>query len=86
MRFSVSRTMVHKRWTEEIYNFSRQVWISVRSGPMDTQSRPGSLPEKMPHSTPAWMASILGAWPYCWVKTYTSSSRRGESGRYSQPE
>ena len=37
------------------------VWMSSRSGPTETQSSPGSLPARMPHSTPAWMASICGA-------------------------
>ena len=60
------------------------VWMSNRFGPMDTQSSPGSLPARMPHSTPAWMASICGALPYCSQKIYVIRSRKGESCRYSQ--
>ena len=63
---------------------SRGVWISGRSGPMDTASSPGSLPASMPHSTPAWMASISGAAPYCSQNTSVIRSRSGESFRYSQ--
>ena len=42
MRFSVSTTMAYTRCTEDTDRDSRKVWISFRSGPKDTQSRPGS--------------------------------------------
>ena len=63
---------------------SRGVWISSRSGPMDTQSKPGIFPASRPHSTPAWMASTLGSRPYCSRNTWTIRSRRSESSLYSQ--
>ena len=63
-RFSTSHTNAHTRCTEEMLIFSRGVWMSSRSGPMDTQSSPGSLPASRPHSRPAWMAYTRGSAPY----------------------
>ena len=80
---STPRSSFHVRCTEGMDIFSRGVWISSRSGPKDTQSSPGSLPENRPHSNPAWMASIFGAWPYCYVNTRTIVSRSAESRLYS---
>ena len=51
---STPRSSFHVRCTEGMDIFSRGVWISSRSGPKDTQSSPGSLPENRPHSNPAW--------------------------------
>ena len=39
---------------------SRGVWISSRSGPMDTQSSPGIFPASRPHSTPGVDGLHLG--------------------------
>lgn len=52
-----SNMKAQTRCTEATLMRSLGVWISRSSGPMDTQSRPGSLADSRPHSKPAWMAS-----------------------------
>src|SRR5699024_8466844 len=63
LRRSTSQTSSQVRSTEATSIFSRVVWISRRLGPREMASSPGSFPAKMPHSRPAWMASITGSLP-----------------------
>ena len=46
---------------EEMLKRSCGVWMSKLSGPKEMQSRFSIFPEKIPHSSPAWMASSLGS-------------------------
>ena len=62
---------------------SEVVWISHISGPMEIISRSGSFPARIPHSTPAWIASIFGFFPYISWNSAAALSRKGESFRYS---
>ena len=43
----------HTRFTEEMLRVSSVVWISLISGPMETQSRSFILLPRIPHSSPA---------------------------------
>ena len=55
-RLRISHTSAYTRCTEATSRRSRAEWMSVRSGPKDTASRPGSLPMNSPHSSPPWVA------------------------------
>ena len=51
----------HTRSVEEIESLSFGVWMSKLSGPNETQSRFSIFSERIPHSKPAWIASIFGS-------------------------
>lgn len=83
-RFRISVRYCHIRAVEAIFSFSRLVWISCICGPKETQSRPGSFSLRMPHSSPAWIATTSGSRPNISRKISTIRTRRVESFLYSQ--
>ena len=61
----------------DLHPLPRACGCPAGSGQWTRSPAPAACPLRMPHSTPAWMASICGFRPYCSRKTSVIRSRRG---------
>src|SRR5699024_10212831 len=86
--FSFSNTFKTRsqvRFVDEMLKTSFVVCTFAICGPNETASSPSILAENIPHSSPAWIPSTTGSFPYNDLYVSTITSRSLESDLYSHP-